>query len=578
MKKFLSIVLAVAMIATLFPATFALAKDTGGYTYLFTRDAFGSGSNVQRDALAEITDSLLDPNLTDSWKVAGSFCLYNVFSASYGLYWNAYTNRTNGDGCFGVEIYVPEGGTYIPSLTYLAGKWAPIVDVYLVKDGTQAGKYTTDYIEFDATAEGSGYGNTYYYITGLDKSYKLKKLDMWGDTTAYTNKVTETFDNMELELESGKYYLLFRTVGKNDNFSAMVSGSKSFLEVWLESFKLTPAYTAEAYTTSGKATVTALAAYGNGEAVEDTDVISVDTATYGQKCNVSVNEKTVEKDGKTYNFLYWAKGLTTGSNKLTLSTSESFDYMPQDGNNVLIAVYEEANAVEETATFYNANGQLLTDIEFAGSTLPALPSMAGYTAPATAWVQLGNDAELKAEDPVPETGDKIFMAKYDDADKKSGISVTVNGASSDSTATGTYAYGKEIICNADTTKAETFMYWTKTVGGTKNAPEVVSMDESYSFYAWEDCEVTAVYGEAKPALAKDVRKIIISSVAAGNENAIMAEFIGFGNALEKGVMVNGRKIAMTTTDNQFTVVTDDAVTGYAIVSDGNGGYKQITDK
>ena len=75
-----------------------------------------------------------------------------------------------------------------------------------------------------------------------------------------------------------------------------------------------------------------------------------------------------------------------------------------------------------------------------------------------------------------------------------------------------------------------------------------------------------------------MRKIIISSVAAGNESAIMAEFIGFGDALEKGVMIGNRKIAMTTTDNQFTVVTDDEVTGYAIVGNATDGYEQITDK
>ncbi len=576
MKKLLSIILAIVMIAAMLPSAFA-ATASEEYEYVFKLEALGSqASDGYRSKLATMTLETPLPSVSDKWKVATSRFLYNVYSQKEGILWNGDKRyATGGNSMFAVEIWVPTDGTYKPSLNYSAIQSAPVVDIYLVKEGTEAGGcYPSD---FQFVTSGDGDAKTSTFIRALGDGYKLGHVDMWGGstTTDYGNIKTIDFNDLELQLDgNSNYYLCFHTVNLNDNHVG--TSSNTYYNVNLESFKLTPAYTAEAYTTSGKTTVTALAAYGNGNTIEDTSVISVGNVAYGEKCKVSVNNKKVVKEGKTYNFLYWAKGMTSRENELALSTAESFDYIPQDGNNVLIAVYEEAGT-DEAATFYNANGQLLTDIEFNKTTLPALPSMAGYTAPATAWVQLGNDTELKSEDAVPVTGDKIFIAKYNDADKKSDISVTVSGASADSIPTGKYAYGKEIICKADAPEGKVFMYWTKTVGGTTEA-EVVSMEEDYSFYAWEDCEVTAVYGTAKHALAKDVRKIIISSVVAGNENAIMAEFIGFEDALEKGVMIGDQKIAMTTKDNQFTVVTDDDVTGYAIVVDATDGYTQITDK
>ena len=238
MKKITSVVLAILLVATMIPQGFAAEEYARDYNYLFTKEAFGSISNIARSALAEMTYDSLDSDATDSWKVAGSRYLYNAQANAYGLYWNAYANRADsGYGCFGVEIYVPEGGVYIPSLTYLARNSAPIVDVYLVKEGTVSGTLTTDSIQF--AASGNDHSGTYNYILNLDNQYKLKNLDLWGDTTAYTNKVTENFNNVELTLDgNSKYYLLFRTVGKNEGFVA--SGTKELLEVYLESFKLAP--------------------------------------------------------------------------------------------------------------------------------------------------------------------------------------------------------------------------------------------------------------------------------------------------------------------------------------------------
>ena len=59
----------------------------------------------------------------------------------------------------------------------------------------------------------------------------------------------------------------------------------------------------------------------------------------------------------------------------------------------------------------------------------------------------------------------------------------------------------------------------------------------------------------------------------------MAEFIGFGsNVVEKGIMFNDTKIAMTSPGNQFTITADaDGIyKGYAVIKNGSG-YTLVTD-
>ncbi len=590
MKKILSIILAAAMLLALCPAVFAAetTKEFTGYNYVFTREALKSETDIAQNDLANYTFESVDRNISAPWKFAS---VHRVASTLKTDCFKLEATRKNGESCFAIELEIKQGGKYIPKLEYIRSDQTGIVDIYLAKEGMDF-KYgsidinTSDLSNVDSLAS-QNYGSTYnipYYFTngfpeGTDGAYVLKTdLDMY---TGSGSDTVEDFGKRELTLEDNtSYYLIFRI--KSAHQDIMNAGKIWY--VWLDSFSLEYVrseadeafdYTAEEYKTPDATTVTRFT-YCNGE-VEKIDESPI-TATYGTPVEIPAVNKTITDGDKTYNFLYWAKGLSTGlGNKNVLSTTTGFNYFPQEGANYLIAVYEEVGT-EETATFYNANGQLL-QLNTDNGKLPELPSMAGYTEAAASWVQLGTNDEFGADKLVSEiSGEKIFMAKYNE-DKKASISVTVNGASSDSTPTNTYAYGKKVICKTATPAGKVFMYWTKTVDGANEA-EIVSMNEEYSFYAWEDCVVTAEYGDAKPSLAKDMRKIIISSVEAGNENAIMAEFIGLGDALEKGVMIGSRKIAMTTDNPQFTVVVGagDTVTGYAIVGNATDGYKQITDK
>ena len=93
------------------------------------------------------------------------------------------------------------------------------------------------------------------------------------------------------------------------------------------------------------------------------------------------------------------------------------------------------------------------------------------------------------------------------------------------------------------------------------------------------CTVTAEYADVKPAYTGSTMKILIDTFTAGDATAVMAEFIGFGtDAVEKGIIYNGTKIAMTRQGNQFTVTGDanDTFKGYAIVKTGNA-FNLIVD-
>lgn len=246
-------------------------------------------------------------------------------------------------------------------------------------------------------------------------------------------------------------------------------------------------------------------------------------------------------------FLYWAKGLTTQKTILLYKTNELKNYFPgENGRELLIAVYEDE--LPSTTEYYNANGQLIPD---ATSTDTAY--MAGY-GKTSEWQRYGNT--------------NIYVAKYN-KEKPDNVTVTVV----DGNGGGTVPYGDPVTCTADESNG-TFRWWQKDVNGTQ---EIVSVDKEYSFLAYEDCMVTAVYGDSAVTVTNPA-KIIIDTFG---ENSVMAEFIGFKNktVLEKGIMFGEHRIAMTAPGNQFTVTADKNGTfkGYAIVENGDGGYTLITD-
>ena len=180
-----------------------------------------------------------------------------------------------------------------------------------------------------------------------------------------------------------------------------------------------------------------------------------------------------------------------------------------------------------------------------GDTLPSLP---GY-GPAIGWQDAGNG---------------VYVAEYVPLAKN--IEITVNGEKE------SYAYGDTVTCTANAPEGKVFMYWKKD-------DEIVSTESTYTFCAWENATVTAMYGDEAPTLSKAMRKIIFDTLPSGEYTAVMAEFIGFGDAVEKGIIFGGKKIPMLTDKSQFTLTNDTentvVVTGYAIIND-NGTLKEIS--
>jgi len=271
-----------------------------------------------------------------------------------------------------------------------------------------------------------------------------------------------------------------------------------------------------------------------------------------------------EKEG--FIFRYWAKALT--DEKLIVTRSATVKFMPTTETTNLVAVYEPENGATVTGeSFYNANGQLLTDVKISAEKMPPLPSMTGYGT-ASAWVQYGTGTEF-AEGADAPTENLMFVAKY--AEPTETFAINVEGGSG----TGNYTYGQEVSCKANVPDGMVFKCWTKTpVGGTA---KIISLDEEYTFNAWESCTITAVFADEEPVFTGNKFSIILREMTekVGGNTAYMAEFVGLEKAVEKGIQFGTKRVAMTTDAAQFTVVDDTTetdVTGYAILSDGTVIY------
>ncbi len=200
-------------------------RATREYKYLFDRSAYGASSNISWTQLAEKTPD--DVVNGDAWCGAGTRYIDNLSADDGGLYLNAGSGRADsGVGCLAVEFELNEPGTFIPALNYTAAPSSPIVDIYLVKK-------TEDTPQFEFATPKPGDINLYSYVIGLDDKYKIANLDMFAETKTVKKLVLPE----RVISEAGTYYLIFRTVGKNDGF---VAASSKLLEMTICSFSMKP--------------------------------------------------------------------------------------------------------------------------------------------------------------------------------------------------------------------------------------------------------------------------------------------------------------------------------------------------
>ena len=515
------------------------AADSGEYVYSIKSTGLTGVTSGTDYRNADIKFENVDTAQSMLWEKAA---LKNA--ANYKLY-STYMDYQVSNGSIGsayvvYRLYVPKAGNYKLQFSYRTSTVSGMADIYFVKDNGEA-------ITSVPSASGP--------IKETDK--KIENFDFSG-----TNGNFPTDDICEFEAtEAGNYLVAIKPTSKGNSSSSQPAFQH-------REFKVVPISDAEiledAFDATSKSAIYSAPSVTALKYKKDTSgsgsVISVPSAVNG----VYTIEAPAAEAGEE--FLYWAIGLA-GSRKI-LSFEETLTYKPaSQGANYLIAVYEKAGAEEvDKAEFYNANGQLIPDTD---GVAPEAPTMAGV-GEFTGWKQYGSDTVLAEGESFEVSGTMLFVAQYEDAAK---ITVKSNVA-----ADKVVSYGSEVSFTANPAAGKVFKWWTKT--NAEGETEIVSIASTYSFYAWENCEVTAVYGSAATGYVGSALKILIDTFG---ENSVMAEFIGFENVnvIEKGIMLGDKKFAMATDKTQFVIENDEdaeTISGYAIVDNGDQTFTEILDK
>ena len=192
----------------------------------------------------------------------------------------------------------------------------------------------------------------------------------------------------------------------------------------------------------------------------------------------------------------------------------------------------------------------------------------------------GDDTVYEANTAVSVTGDALFVASYEETNNTINISVEEDVTIEIEGGKDVASYGDKVTVTAPLRRGTTiFNYW-------KKGNEIVSFDREYSFCAWGVCTLEAVYSDYVP-LADSVRKIILGTIVNGDETTVVAEFIGFDDAVERGIAfgITGspasyqsiNRVVMNRKDLNHLSAIDDigaGYVGYAIDKDGNVYYSK----
>lgn len=561
-KRLLSLAIAICIVAAMLP-TFALSASAlevnGSISYYFCAHA----TNSDIPSKGAINTYAVNYNETTGryWKYLGA-------STGNAKKSPVMTGRINGDTrnvnqFIALNIYVPEDGIYETEYYYYkmynngsiqGGKG----DVYILPEGTEIPTSNNATIKSeDVTTKYNGIN----IASGVDYSAK--------DESAEKNP-PEPVVSKGIDLKKGDNILLFVVTGHGDYVNTEDSNTNIDHHTYPTSLTLTLTEKKSAEDEELKAafnptpvdvptqyapSVSALK-YVDG-AESNVDAIAVSAKDEDGDGTYNVSTSTTDN---SYKFLYWVKGKSTS--KIIVSRAESFTYTPGNGDvNYLIAVYEKDGETEDKAEFYNANGQLIAAVKGTTVETPDLPSMAGY-GEASKWVN-ANGEKFDGKVNVNISGTVMFIAEY--AEPATTFTIDKTKCETDKTS---YKYGDLVKCTATGTSEDgTFKCW-------KRDGVVVSRDKEYSFSAWKKHKVEAVYTKDEFTFNGAAQQIILEIFG----DNVMAEFIGFTNVVEKGIILDTQEIAMTTDKTQFTVEFEDAASakGYVIVKDGNS-FKKYTD-
>ena len=333
----------------------------------------------------------------------------------------------------------------------------------------------------------------------------------------------------------------------------------------------------ESLSATGSANVVTYATDLNGDAItigeDETGILDNISGL-----NVGENFKVTAPKIDGYTFKFWSLGTGENSRPVT-GLKPSHTVKLGKGATKLYAVYAPNDADECVVEFYDATGEKKASYAVAAGetvTAPALPE-SSLRGTALCWkspvsyanVELAAGESYTAPENVPLVA---FVAQYStEASALKDVTVSVAGTEG-ATGAGSYKFGSTATVVAPAREngkgTKVFAYWTRN-------GEIVSFDKSYSFTATNDITVTAVYQDYAPA-SKTIRKIIVDKVTVGTNEEVYADFIGCGNAIERGFIFGGtdfstatHRLPMTTSKSTFSVIDDiGEATAYAIFEDG----------
>ncbi len=153
-----------------------------------------------------------------------------------GLFWQAYTVRATSQVMVEtVALDIKAPGTYKTDLTYYGLKDSTINDIYLIPKSV-AGELTGA-----NSLTGNGTANSRTLVNGLTEDqkekYYLGQYDFWSSEDS--KKTTISLNNFVVETAE-PHYLIFRTVGFNENAEPFAASGNEYAENVITSLKLTP--------------------------------------------------------------------------------------------------------------------------------------------------------------------------------------------------------------------------------------------------------------------------------------------------------------------------------------------------
>ncbi len=536
------------------------------------------------------THTYLQQDKTAPWRVVYSkdstgtdskYCNrpYTTCFSQFGFYMNVEVadikagdvTPTSSTPYVAIEVTVPTSGSYNLSLSSTYYECGANSNIYFVPAAADGKVTASDF------ASSKIVGTHCFYRSEYDEDYPSVNSPYTGDLSY------NAIGSVEVS-EPGKYYVIMSphttgastTLWDNKYYCTSLSGIKLTRtgnykteadKEYDESVSVDTETAAPVTRAEESASITTVAADVEGNPVAGAIIDKSGDASVGGSYTVKAN------DVEGYKFLYWARGM--GVNKRFVSRNAEYTFKPTAGNNWLTAVYRADDSEKTVVVFYNGNREEKSKSLYnVGDTItiPALPSMAGFDT-ASKWILAETNTEYDPGDTVAATGDNMsFVAKYGDEIE---VTVTTN-ATADKT---NPKYGEDVTVTAnlrDASGANIFAYWEKD-------GEVVSFDRSYTFKAWKNTTVNAVYKEY-PVTASTIRKIILNTFTVGGEAAVMAEYILPGvTVVEKGIVFGDSldenvtaRAAMSGNGNYFSMIDDISADpiGYAILSDGSVIYSK----